>query len=152
VTAVVVAATTVAVMWNPRTVKRASVIRFPVVIPEGQRLTRAGRHMVTLSPDGTNLVYVANNQLYLRSMSDMESRPIQGTNLDVDSPFFSPDGQWVGFHSTMENKMKKIAIPGGTAVTICDSPLPYGASWTSDDQILIGEGSAGILRVPANGG
>ena len=32
-----------------------------------------------LSPDGTRLVYVANNQLYLRSMSDLEARPIPGT-------------------------------------------------------------------------
>src|SRR5262249_37445659 len=112
VTAVVVAAATAALIWNPRTVKRADLTRFPVVIPEGQRLTRPGRHMVTLSPDGANLVYVANNQLYLRSMADMESRPIQGTNLDPDSPFFSPDGQWVGFHSSTENKVKKIAISG----------------------------------------
>jgi serine/threonine-protein kinase len=152
VTAVVVAAATAALMWNPRTVKRAGITRFPFVLPEGQRLTRPGRHMVTLSPDGAKLVYVANYQLYLRSMADMESRPIPGTNLDPDSPFFSPDGQWVGFHSSTENKLKKIAISGGAAVTICDDPLPFGASWTSDDQILLGGGSAGILRVPANGG
>ena len=152
VTAVVVAAATAAVMSNLRTTKPAGLTRFSFVIPEGQRFTRTGRHLVALSPDGANLVYVANNQLYLRTMSEMESRPIQGTNLDVDTPFFSPDGRWIGFHSAAENKIKKIAISGGASVTICDSQLPFGASWTSDDQILFGAGTAGILRVSANGG
>src|SRR5262249_1514140 len=73
-------------------------------------------------------------------------------NLDVDTPFFSPDGRWIAFHSAAENKFKKIAITGGASVTICDSTLPYGASWTPDGQILIGAGPAGILRVSENGG
>src|SRR5262245_51060060 len=152
VTAVVVAAAMAGVMWNPRTTRPAGLTRFPFVIPEGQRFTRTGRHVLAISPDGANLVYVANNQLYLRTMAEMESRPIQGTDLDVDTPFFSPDGRWVGFHSAAENKIKKIATAGGTSVTICDSPLPYGATWTSEGQILIGAGPAGILSVSENGG
>jgi serine/threonine-protein kinase len=152
VTAIVVAATTAGVMWHPRTVKPAGLTRFPFVIPADQRFTRPGRHIVAISPDGANIVYVANRQLYLRAMAEMESRPIQGTNLDVDTPFFSPDGQSVGFHSIAENKLKKIAITGGASVTICDEQNPYGASWTSDDQILVGAGPAGIFRVSANAG
>jgi eukaryotic-like serine/threonine-protein kinase len=152
VTAVVVAAATAAVMWNVRTTKLAALTRFPFVIPEGQRFTRTGRHVVAISPDGANFVYVANNQLYLRTMAEMESRPIQGTNLDVDTPFFSPDGHWIGFHSATENKIKKIAITGGASVTICDSQLPFGASWATDGHILLGAGPAGILRVSENGG
>src|SRR5262249_47933118 len=132
VTAVVVAAAMAAGMWNLRTVKPTGLTRFPFVIPEGQRFTRAGRHLVALSPDGANIVYVANQQLYLRTMAEVDSRPIQGTNLDVDTPFFSPDGRWVAFHSSAENKFKKIAITGGASVTICDAPLPFGASWTPD--------------------
>jgi Protein kinase domain/WD40-like Beta Propeller Repeat len=152
VTAVVVATAMAGIMWNPRTTRPAGLTRFPFVIPEGERFTRTGRHVVAISPDGANLVYVANNQLYLRTMAEMESRPIQGTNLDADTPFFSPDGRWVGFHSAAESKIKKIATAGGTSVTICDSPLPYGATWTTEGQVLIGAGPAGILRVSENGG
>jgi len=152
VTGVVVAAAMAGIMWNPRTTRPSGLTRFSFVIPEGQRLTRTGRHVVAISPGGANMVYVANNQLYLRSMAEMESRPIQGTNLDVDTPFFSPDGRWLGFHSATENKIKKIAITGGASVTICDSPLPFGASWASDGYILLGAGPAGILRVSENGG
>ena len=85
-------------------------------------------------------------------MSEMESRPIQGTALDADTPFFSPDGKWLAFHSNSENKFKKIAITGGASVTICDSAIPYGASWTQNNHILIGAGPGGILRVSADGG
>ena len=79
-------------------------------------------------------------------------RPIQGKELDVDSPFFSPDGQWVGFHSNTEGRLKKVAITGGASVTICDAQIPFGASWGEDGQILIGAGAGGILRVSSNGG
>jgi eukaryotic-like serine/threonine-protein kinase len=151
-TAVVVAAVTAAITWKFRPVRTGGLTRFSFAIPEGQRLTRGGRHLIALSPDGANLVYVADNQLYLRAMADREPRPIEGTNLDPDTPFFSPDGRWLAFHSGAENKFKKIPINGGLAVTICDSPLPYGASWSSDSQIFFGGGPAGILRVPANGG
>jgi len=152
VTSVVVAAAMAVIMWNPRTTRPSGLTRFPFVIPEGERFTRTGRHAVAISPDGANLVYVANTQLYLRTMAEMASRPIQGTNLDVDTPFFSPDGRWVGFHSAAENKIKKISTAGGTSVTICDSPLPFGATWASDGHIFLGAGPAGILRVSENAG
>jgi serine/threonine-protein kinase len=152
-TAIVIAALTAALMWSlrPRS-EPQRIMRFPFALPEGQRLTRFGRHMITISPDGTNTVYVANQQLYLRPLSEIESRPIQGTALDVDTPFFSPDGRWVAFHSNAEARFKKIAITGGASVTICEASLPFGASWTSDGHILIGEGPGGILRVNENGG
>jgi len=65
----------------------------------------------------------------------------------VTSPFFSPDGRWVGFFS--QGKLKKI---GGAAVTLCDVQNPFGATWTSDDQIYLGQGEQGVMRVSAKGG
>ena len=107
-----------------------------------------GRHAVTLTPDGTR-VYSANQQLYLRSMDDMETTPIRGTEGGGRSPFFSPDGDWVGFYS--ERKLKKVPITGGAPVTLCEADNPYGASWGSDDTILdvrknrVSQGSWGWL-------
>jgi serine/threonine-protein kinase len=151
-TAALVAGLTAGIMWNRRPAENVKVARFSFAIPEAQRLTRTGRHMISFSPDGSNIVYVANNQLFLRTISELEARPIQGTDLDVDTPFFSPDSRWIAFHSNTEGKFKKIAVTGGASVTICDAQLPFGASWTDDGHILIGAGSAGILRVSANGG
>jgi serine/threonine-protein kinase len=154
VTAIVVAAVTLVITSGLRTAPQTTVTRFPFIIPEGQQFNRnSGRHVLAISPAGTDVVYVADNQLYLRKMSEMESRRIQGTEPDVAMPFFSPNGQWLGFYSISDNKLKKIAIAGGAAITIADAPTnPNGISWNGNDQILIGAGSRGILGVSGTGG
>ena len=81
----------------------------------------------------------------------MEARPIQGTDEVPDNPFFSPEGEWVGYYSNTDSQLKKIAPIGGASVTLCDANNPYGASWGSDDTIVYGQ-PEGIMRVSANGG
>ena len=151
-TALAAATIAAAVVWSLRPVPAASIARFSHVLPDGQGLTRLGRHNIAVSPDGQNIVYVANRQLYLRGLGDVEARPIAGTNLDVTTPFFSPDGQWIGFYAVTEAKLKKIALTGGASVTIADVANPFGASWERDGQILVGQGAQGIVRVSENGG
>ena len=129
---------------TPRPVARVSLS-----LPPGVSLTGIGRHVVALSSDGTRLVYSANQQLYLRAMDEMEVTPVRGTE-GARSPFFSPDGEWVGFYARGE--LKKVAIRGGAAVTLCDAQNPWGARWGADDAIVFGQLGAGILRVSANGG
>src|SRR5205823_6897938 len=78
---------------------------------------------------------------------------IQGTesgNAAVN-PVFSPDGQSIAFASA-DGSLKRIAVSGGAAVTICQSQLPYGISWGADDKIVFGQATKGILRVSAAGG
>ena len=98
---------------------------------------------------------MANNQLYLRSMSDLEARPIPGTQQTGSSPFtpvFSPDGQSIAFFSQADRAVKKIAVSGGAAVTICpvDETRVLGMTW-GNAGIVFGQ-NKGILRVSANGG
>jgi len=57
------------------------VTRFALALGEGQQIQGVSNQSVAVSPDGTQLVYVANNQLYLRSMSDLEARPIPGIQM-----------------------------------------------------------------------
>jgi hypothetical protein len=83
---------------------------------------------VASSPDGTHLVYSAENQLYLRAMDQLAAVPIPGTE-GGQSPFFSPDGQWVGFWA---GELKKVSITGGAPMTLCDAASPWGASWGAD--------------------
>ncbi len=141
-----------AVVWNIRTTPSSPIARFGFVFPEGQNLTRGGRQVVAISSDGQNLVYQANRQLYLRKISDVESRPIEGTTVDAANPFFSPDGLWIGFYAVGERRLKKVALTGGAAIAIAEVDFPYGASWSSDDQILLADPQKGILRVSAKGG
>jgi eukaryotic-like serine/threonine-protein kinase len=152
VTGIVVAAITASVMWVYRPLPSTAITRFHYVLPKDTGFTRTGRHVVAISPDGANVVYVANQQLYLKPMADAEAKAIPGTSQDVNTPFFSPDGKWIGFFSVPENKLKKIAITGGATVDIGEFGNPFGTHWYSDGEILVGQGPKGILRVSANGG
>ena len=150
--AAAVLAGTVAWMWRP--VAPLAVTRFSFTLPEGQTLTATGRHILAISPDGAQLVYVAlPGRLYRRSLSELDAKPIQGLDgvLAATSSVFSPDGRSVAFFATSDSTLKKIAVTGGTAVTLCPADNPFGISW-EDDSIVFGQGRKGVMRVPANGG
>jgi serine/threonine-protein kinase len=157
VTAVVSAAITGGVAWSVKPPTLPPIItRFPIALGEGQAFTNTGRQVLAISPDGTQIVYVANSRLYLRSMSNTQARPIAGTEVSqgsggVTNPVFSPDGRSVVFYSLSERALKKIATTGGAAVTICSAENPHGMSWEGDE-ILIGQGNKGILRVSVDDG
>lgn len=125
--------------------------RFAIELPAGQEFTRTGRHAVAISRDGRRLVYVANQQLYLRALNGLAATPISGTEASNPAePVFSPDGQWVAFWSNDE--LKKVPVEGGTPVMLSAVQNPLGASWIGD-RILLGQATPrGIVEVPANGG
>ena len=75
---------------------------------------------------------------------------LAGTDGNPREPFFSPDGQWIGFY--LNGQLRKIAASGGAPVTLCDATNPWGASWGEDDSILYGQGPEGIWRVSGQGG
>jgi Tol biopolymer transport system component len=112
---------------------------------------------VALSPDGSHLVYVAGQggvqQLYLRAMDGLESRTIPGTE-GATSPFFSPDGQWLGFSAA--GKLKKISLSGGAPVNLADVDAQgaFGASWSSQGTIAFAphRPTAGLRQVSDTGG
>jgi Tol biopolymer transport system component len=110
--------------------------------------------MLTLSPDGRQLAFVAPNggasQVWIRSMSALESRPLAGTN-GATYPFWSPDGVSLGYFA--QGKLKKIAIAGGLPQTVCDAPNGRGGTWNRNGVILFSAGPRNpIVRVAAAGG
>ena len=123
--------------------------RFEMVLPEGDIFRGTNRHIVAMSPRGTHLVYVSNNRLYLRTLDQIEPVPIRGTEASRE-PFFSLDGEWIGFYAN--GYLKKVAITGGTPVTLCEADNPFGASWSADGTIVFGQWGSGIWEVSANGG
>src|SRR5262249_31180022 len=137
--------------WNLASRPSTPVVtRFPLVLPENQILNPFSV-AIAISPDSTKLVYATLDQLYLRQMSEMEARPIQGSSGAGTPMFFSPDGKWIGFWSFSENALKKIPIMGGASITITKCSQPLGVNWTGD-QIVWSEAGKGILRISANGG
>jgi serine/threonine-protein kinase len=138
---------------------RRTITRFTFPLGESQTFSNAGRLLVGLSPDATQLVYVANSRLYLRAMSELDARPLFGADAPtaVTNPVFSPDGRSIAFHTqaaaggNASGTLKRIALTGGTAISLCSEINPYGMSW-DEFGILVGQGREGIIRVSPNGG
>ncbi len=126
-----------------------------VTLPPGKTLVNYSSEPVAISPDGSTIVYSAQGedrkaQLYQRKLSDFESKPIAGTE-DGVSPFFSPDGEWLGFVSGY--KLKKVSLRGGSAVVLSEGAGPIGGSWGEDDTIYFARSfTSGIYAIPAGGG
>ena len=124
------------------------VNRFDYLLPEGRQFGLTGWLVIGVSPDGRRFVYNMTDGLYVRTMGDLEARLIPGTE-GVANPFFSPDGETVGYWQAGE--LKRIAISGGAPTVVCAALIPYGASWGPDNTIFFGQ-AEGIMRVSANGG
>ena len=150
--------TAVAVWWATGLSEPArTVTRTTLTLPADQRLVRSqGAAPIALSPDGTRLVYASGDsgaaQLYLRELDQFDVTVLPGTE-GARHPFFSPDGERVGFFA--DGLLQKVAIAGGLPLTIGDAPVVgRGATWGPEDTIIFqpGAGSPGLLRVSAGGG
>jgi serine/threonine protein kinase len=144
------------VVWNlKRSPSPLLVSCFTITLPPGQQLAGLdGGPAIALSPDGRYLAYVARKGgvqlLYLRPMDSLDARPIAGTE-DAVCPFFSPDGQWLGFFAG--NKLKKVSVNGGPAQTLGDVPMGRGASWSGQGMIALAPTNNSSLRqMPDAGG
>jgi serine/threonine protein kinase len=137
-------------IFKPARPAPSAISQFEYDLPVGQQVRRPDdSSWMALSPDGSRFAYNTNRGLYLRSMNQLEARLIPGTEGTLTTPFFSPDGQWVGYWQ--DGRLMKIALSGGAAVAIGPATSPFGVSWASDDTILFAQ-LEGIRRVSANGG
>jgi hypothetical protein len=134
---------------SPSQTVRFALVPSPPVTP--------GNVQLAVSPDGRSVAYVtfaapADTQLVLRAFDQLDAVPIRGS-VGASSPFFSPDGQWIGFFTDRE--LKKVPIGGGSADTVCRCGGPArGASWGPNDTIIFatGDTTTGLLSVSAAGG
>src|SRR5207244_6747641 len=92
-------------------------------------------------------------QIFLRAMDQSEARPIPGTE-GADSPFFSPDGQWLGFVGERRTTIKKIPLSGGAPLTLFSGNTNAGASWGSQGTIVFSTSFAeqGLQQISDSGG
>jgi len=108
-----------------------------------------------ISPDGTRLVFPAkvadgSEQLAMRRLDQSTVTILAGTEGAFD-PFFSPDGQWIGFFA--RRKLKKLSLQSGGVVSLCDTAgLERGASWGENGAIVANLDNYHLFRVPASGG
>ena len=125
-------------------------------MPERELFAGLGRRLLAVSPDGARVAYVADEQIYLRRLDQIEASAVPGTGTEAAggrfgrSPFFSPDSQWLGYYK--DGQLKKVSVSGGAPLTVCEAQIPWGVSWGPDDSILFGQGPEGVWRVSGAGG
>ena len=113
---------------------------------------------LAISPDGTRLVYVAGGpgrgRIVTRMLAQLDTTPLWDRGAPR-APFFSQDGQWVGFFELF-GAVKKISTGGGPATDVSRSVggAGRGATWGPDDTIVFAttDPATGLWRVPARGG
>jgi eukaryotic-like serine/threonine-protein kinase len=137
----------------PETV--APVRRFLVTASPAQ-LSRANMNRdFAISPDGSRLAYFASaggkRQIHVRSLGALTGTPLRDVQHGFE-PFFSPDGQWIGYNDETNFTLRKIAVTGGPPIGIGRVGREIlGAAWAPDDSIIYAtiEAGSGLWRLPA---
>ncbi len=138
-----------------RTAKPPQPVRLSAEIGADARIDIGHGPSLVLSPDGAKLAFVASGSdqtrhIYVRLLDELRATALSGTE-DAEEPFFSPDGQWLGFFA--DRKLKKISVEGGAAVTICEVPYGRGASWGENGTIVfVPSARAAVSEVSSGGG
>ena len=130
-----------------------SQVQFAVTLRDDERLAATDLGEIAIAPDGRSVVYVAARgsatQLSIRSLESALSTPLGGT-VNAVTPFFSPDGKWVGFFA--DGQLKKVAVAGGTPVRLCDAATGLGGSWSANGTIVFASATGSPLQRVADGG
>ena len=107
-----------------------------------------------LASDGTFVVYEGRiegqSRLFLHRFDALDSRLLPGSE-GASLPFVSPDGRWIGFKQG--GKLKKVAVAGGDALTLCEVPGGSTAAWLADGTVLFSPSWLdGLWTVSSEGG
>jgi serine/threonine protein kinase len=127
--------------------------RFTWTLPDGMRLESPP----TVSPDGQLIAFAARPgnggppKLYVRSLNQLAAQPVTGTE-GAKQPFWSPDARSLGYFA--RGKLMKVALDGGSPVTICDARDARGGAWSPNGAIVFSPIliESGLMRVSENGG
>ena len=130
-----------------------AVARFDLTFPASQNpALHTGWLSLALSPHGRRLAFVGGPQatLFLRPLDQFAAIPLPGT-AGASSPFFSPDGQWIGFFA--DGQLEKISVAGGQPITLASAPANRGGAWLADGRIVFAPTlTSGLMQVASAGG
>ncbi len=131
------------------------VARVEIPLPEGHSIQSglATPQPIAISPDGLRIAYAAvvdgQSALYMRDLADYDPIRLPGTE-GARQPFFSPDGEWVGFFAG--GWLFTVSVTGNAPTRIAEvGPSTLGGSWGPDEHIVYAA-SGGLFRVRAEGG
>jgi Tol biopolymer transport system component len=145
------------IAWQAARPAERQLTRFSIDL--GPEAITGANGTVAISPDGRRLVFPArgangSQQLATRLLDRADSTLLPGTEGGFD-PFFSPDGQWIGFFGG--GQLQKISVQGAAPVSLTSilatQASAQSASWGDDGNIVTAMGLlAPLERVPSGGG
>jgi Tol biopolymer transport system component/tRNA A-37 threonylcarbamoyl transferase component Bud32 len=109
-----------------------------------------------IAPDGSSIVFTDSadgaSMLLRKLRGQADAAPMAGTERAV-SPFFSPDGAWIGYLTT-DGRLRKVPAAGGGSITLAENvDRTYAAAaWQDDGTILYVDDDSRLRRIPADGG
>lgn len=154
----VVAVAVMAVLWVRLALKpapSARVARVSVAVPQTDAIgTGFQMGPIALAPDGMTVAYCAQRdgkvQLFVRPLDQDKATVVPGSE-GAHNPFFSPDGQWIGFFGG--EKLRKVFVRGGEPVDLYAAAQDRGGTWLEDGSIVFSPITAEPLyRIAASGG
>ena len=111
------------------------------------------RRSLAISPDGRRVVYVAVvdgvRKLVLRELDSFEHTILEGTE-NATSPFFKPDGSWIGFFTN--DRLMKVPVLGGVPVALCEAGTSGIGTWSDDGWIYFIHHEVVLAKVEEGGG
>jgi eukaryotic-like serine/threonine-protein kinase len=126
----------------------AAVVRLSIPSLERPGILPFGVRHLAISADGSRVAYASGNRLWIRRMGQNEAVAIE---VRATNPFFSPNGEWVGFFADATG-LSKVSVLGGTPVSIVTTTdRPGGGTWRADGTIVFAT-SEGLYQVSENGG
>jgi serine/threonine-protein kinase len=159
----IVALASVVMLMRPRAAAPTlPTIRYILTPGDSTRVIDNFPWPAAISPDGGTVAFnvlpsgangsLASNQLYYLRADQLNPRPIPGTD-GANEPYFSPDGQWLGFE-TIDGKEEKVRLDGSAPVVVATAGAQNGSVWTTNNEIILGEWGpfTGLSRVSAAGG
>ena len=137
----------------------ADVVRARLALGDSAVVRVIDNLRLAISPSGRRIAFVGSEgaevALWVRDLDQPSAHPLPDTK-GAFAPFFSPDGESLGFFVAVTGgtQLKVISTTGGVArIVVQDSVAPFGgADWGDDGQIYFTNAARGISRVAASGG
>ncbi len=137
----------------------AEVIRASLDLGDSTTIRAIGNARLAIAPSGQRIAFVGASggdvSLWVRDLNQAVARALPDTK-GAFAPFFSPDGQSIGFFTAQNTRavMKTISLAEGVTRTVVQDSIASfgGASWGDDGQIYFTHANRGLARVAASGG
>jgi serine/threonine-protein kinase len=152
-TAIVVAALAAGLAWTMKPARTQLPVRkFEVPLADASASSGAGTTLA-ISADGRRMAYTAQARLWVRDLDHLEATEVP-RSAEALSPFWSPDGNVLGFF--VGSRLWKWPVSGGDPTLICElgesSSNAASGAWLTAEKIVFCTGSSDIKEVLAQGG